>query len=229
MYDSHELPSKGARNLISYNNLRRAPGYPGLRREACQDIKAQEIPVAPLVRLVVVLAVEDAQNRQKQIQDIQIQRNSGGNLLLNVVVAHNKLSIYQDVAREDQRTQHTVDQLGGAAEWHEHGHETEKDHEPQRAEEVGHPAGKVILGLAREQRKRDEDTQGQDECLHDNPRLVERRHNTDGVCLHQRESGEEQQVRWVGLALPVGCEHEAEGAKDRDDHEPEVALDPVAV
>ena len=108
MYDNHELPSKGAKDLISYKNLRRAPGYPGLRREACQDIKAQEIPVSLLVCLVVVLAVEDAQNRQEQIQDIQIQRNSSRNLLLNVVVTHNQLSIHQDVTREDQGTQHTV-------------------------------------------------------------------------------------------------------------------------
>lgn len=146
-----------------------------------------------------------------------------------MVVSHNKLSIHEDVTREDQGTQHTVDELGGATKRHEHGHESEKDHEPQRTEEVGHPAGKVVLGLAREERERDEDTQCQDKCLHDNSRFVERCHHTDGICFHQGEAGEEQQICWVGLALPVGCEHEAEGAKDGDDHEPEVALNPGTV
>lgn len=182
-----------------------------------------------VVCLVVVLAVQDAQNRQEQVQNIQIQRNSGSNLLLNVVVSHNKLSIHEDVAGEDQGAQHTVDELGGATKWHEHGHESEEDHEPQRAKEVGHPAGKVILGLAREERESDKDTQCQDKCLHNNSRFIERGHHTDGIRFHQGEAREEQQVCWVGLAFPVGREHEAQGAKDGDDHEPEVALDPGTV
>lgn len=143
----------------------------------CYVVKAREMPLYPCkpstVRLVVVLAVQDAQNRQEEVQDIQIQRNGGGDLLLNVIVAHNKLGVHEDITGEDQGTQHTVDELGGATKRHKHGHESEKDHEPQRAEEVGHPAGKVIFSLACEERERDKDAQCKGQGLHDNPGFVE--------------------------------------------------------
>lgn len=168
--------------------------------------------------LVVVLAVQDAQNRHEQVQDIQVQRDSSCNLLLNMVVAHNQLRINEDIRREHQRTKHTVDKLEGAVERQENGHEAKEDHEPQRAEQVRHPVGEVVLGLAGEEGQGDEDAECQHEGLHDDPRVVEGCHHADGVCFEERESGEEEEVGGVGLALPVGCEHEAQRAEDGNYH-----------
>lgn len=146
-----------------------------------------------------------------------------------MVMPHNQLRINEDIRREDQRTQHTIDKLHGTVERQEHGHKPEQNHEPQRAKQVRHPVREVVLGLAGEERQGDEDAQRQNERLHDDLGVVEGCYHADGVGFEEGEAGEEEEVCGVGLALPVCCEHEAEGAEDGDYHEPEVGLNPCSV
>lgn len=179
--------------------------------------------------LAVVLVAQNAQDGEEQVDDVQIQRDGGGNLLLDVVVAHDELGVDEDVAGEDERRDAAVHELQRAARGEEGGHEPEDDEEPQRAEQVGDPVREVVLGLAREQRQRDEDAQRDDQRLHDDPRVVERRDHADRVRLQRREPRQEEQVRRVALALPVRQEHEPDRAEQGHHHEPEVRLDPSAV
>lgn len=102
---------------------------------------------------------------------------------------HNKLRIDEDIPREDQRPKHTVDNLNGAVERDEHSHEPEQDHEPQRAEQVRHPVREIVLGLAGEERQRDEDPQRQRQRLDDHPRVVQGCRHADGVGLEDGEAG----------------------------------------
>lgn len=101
--------------------------------------------------LVVVLAVQDAQNGQEEVNNIQVQGDRSLDLVIEVVVAHNQLRVHEDIPREDKSSKDAVDELGSATERNEHGHESEQDHEPERAEEIRHPVGEVVLGLACEE------------------------------------------------------------------------------
>lgn len=96
-----------------------------------------------------------------------------------MIVPHNQLRIDENITREDKRTKHAIDDLNGAVERDEHSHEPEQDHEPQRAEQVRHPVGEVILGLACEEGQSDEDSKRQCERLHHYPRVVERCRHAD--------------------------------------------------
>lgn len=84
--------------------------------------------------LVVTLAVKDTQDGEEQVEDVQVQADGGGDLLLDVVLAHDELGIDKDVAGEDERGEAAIDQLAGAAIRQEGGHESEQDEAPQRAE-----------------------------------------------------------------------------------------------
>lgn len=44
-----------------------------------------------MARLVVLLAVQNAQDGQEQVDDIEVQADSRGDLLLDMVVSHDKL------------------------------------------------------------------------------------------------------------------------------------------
>lgn len=88
---------------------------------------------------------------------------------------------------------------------------------------------KIIFGLAREQSQSDEDSQRDDEGLHDDTRVVEGGHDADGVGFEGSKAGQEQEVCRVGFTFPVRQEHKSDCADERDDHEPEVGLDPGAV
>jgi len=136
---------------------------------------------------VVVLAVQDAQNRQEQIQHVKIQRDRRRDLFLDMVVAHDELRVDEDIAREDQRRDDPVHQLHRAVNREERGHEPEQDEHPQPAEQVGDPAREVVARLAREDGQRDEDAQREDERLDDDAGVVERGHHADAVGLHGRE------------------------------------------
>lgn len=92
-----------------------------------------------LAILVVRLAVEDAQDGEEKVDDVEVQADGGGNLLLDMVVAHNHLGVDEDVAAEDEGSKASVDELAGRAIRKEHGHESKEDEAPQSAEEVGHP------------------------------------------------------------------------------------------
>lgn len=123
--------------------------------------------------LVVLLAVQDAQDRKKQVDDVQIQADGGGNLLFNVVVAHDQLGINENIPTEDQSGQPAVDQLAGATVGEEHGHEAEQQQAPESTEQVGHPAGEVIFCLAGERRQENKDTGGKENGVEDNRGVVD--------------------------------------------------------
>lgn len=131
-----------------------------------------------------------------------------------MVLAQDELSIYKNVSREDESGEATIDQLAGAAIGQEGGHEAEEEQAPKSAEQVGHPRGEVVLGLAREQGEEHENAAGQDHSVQHDLGLVEGDNDGDGVGLEQSEAGEEQQVGRVGLALPVRQAHEADGAEE---------------
>lgn len=96
-----------------------------------------------------------------------------------MIVSHNQLRIDENITREDKRAKHTIDDLNRAVERDEHSHEPEQDHEPQRAEQVWHPIGEVILGLACEEGQGEENSKCQCERLHHYPRVVERCRHAD--------------------------------------------------
>ena len=50
--------------------------------------------------LVVLLAIEDAKDSQEQVNDVKVERDRRCNLLLDVVMAHDQLSVHQNVSTE---------------------------------------------------------------------------------------------------------------------------------
>lgn len=172
-----------------------------------------------LAVLVVRLAVENAQNGEEKVDDVEVQADGGGNLLLDMVVAHDHLRVDEDVAAKDESCKATVDELAGGAVRQEHGHESEDDEAPQSSEQVGHPRCKVILGLAGKDCEEDEDACGEDGGVEDDGGLVEGDDDGDGVCFGEGEEREEEQVGRVGLALPVGETHKDHGAEELESRE----------
>ena len=129
--------------------------------------------------LVVRGAVENSQDREEQIDHIQIETDRGGNFFLNVVVAHDQLGVDQDIGAEQESADTAVDEFHGAIVGKEGGHEAKDDQDPEQAKHIRHPAGEVIFRLARKQRQSDKDAQRQDQRLQHDPRLVETRNHTD--------------------------------------------------
>ena len=146
-----------------------------------------------------------------------------------MVVLHHQLRIHEDIAAEDERRDDTIDELDRLAAGEEGRHEAEDDEHPQRAEKIRHPGRKVVLGLAREEREREEDPQREDQGLDDNPTIVEGGDDADAVGLEGGEAAQKKQVGGVGLALPEGEEHEGDGAEEGAPHHPVVGLDPCLV
>lgn len=107
--------------------------------------------------LIVLLVVEDSEDGKEEVDNVEIQADGCGNLLLDVVMLQNKLRIHQDVARKDQSCNTRVCQLDRAIVGEESGHEAKQDQSPETAKEIGHPASEVILRLACEERKGNED------------------------------------------------------------------------
>ncbi len=134
-----------------------------------------------------------------------------------MVLAEDQLGVHEDVAAEDERGQPAVDELAGAAVGEEGGHEAEQDQPPQPAEEVGHPRGEVVLGLAGEGGQEDEDAGREDNGVEHDRGLVEGDDDRDGVGLEEGEAREEEHVSGVRVALPVRQEHEAHGAEELEE------------
>lgn len=128
------------------------------------------------------------------------------------MMAHDELSINQDVCAEDEGSRASVDELAGGAVGEEGGHEAKDDEAPERAEEVRHPRGEVILGLAGKGRQEDEDAGRQDDGVEDDGGLVEGDDDGDGVGFGEGEEREEEQVCRIRLALPVRQAHEDHGS-----------------
>lgn len=148
-------------------------------------------------KLVILLAVQDSQDGKEQVEDVEIQADSSGDLLFWVVVGHDHLSVHQDITREDQSGYHTVHQFHRLAPGEEGSHETEDYEDPESTEKVWLPCGEVVLGLASKQCEEDEDAEGNDEGLDNDARLVERSDNRNAVCLERREAREEKHVCWI--------------------------------
>ena len=178
---------------------------------------------------IAALAVKDPQDGQEQIDHVQIERDCRCDLLLDVVMSHDELSVYEDISGKDQRSRRTIHQFDCLAAGEESGHEAEDDQNPKRAEEIGSPAGEVVLGLTCEDGQEDEDRAGDDEGLQDDSAVVEAGDDADRVCLQCGEAGQEEHVGGVAFPLPERQEHEADGAEQAGPHRPAVALDPVLV
>ena len=179
--------------------------------------------------VVVALAVEDTQDRQEQVQDIQVQTDGCRNFLLHMVMAHDQLGVDEDVAAEDESRDDAVPQLDHLAVWKESGQEAKDDQHPQRAKEVGHPRREVVLALAGEECQGHEDAQGQDERFQHDPAFVEGCDDANAVCFQRRKSAQEDQVDRIRLALPEREKHEDDGPDEGDPHHPRVRLNPSSV
>lgn len=120
------------------------------------------------------------------------------------MMTHDKLGINKNIGTEDEGRNSAVNQLSRRIVGKEHGYETEQDEGPERAKEVGHPRGEIILGLACEQSQEDEDAGREDDGVENNRRLVEGDDDGNRVGFGEGEEREEEQVSWVRLAFPVG-------------------------
>ena len=95
--------------------------------------------------LVLVLRVQDAEDGEEEVDDVEVERNGRGNLLLDMVMAHNHLRVHQNVCREDECADDTVAQLHRAVVREERRHEAKEHHHPERPEQIRHPACEVVL------------------------------------------------------------------------------------
>lgn len=144
--------------------------------------------------LIVLLAIEDPQDSQEEVDDVEIERYRCGDLFLNVVVTHDKLCVHQDVRAEDKSSPYAVDQLHFAVVGEEGRHETEDDEHPETTKEIRHPRGEVVLALTCEHGKGDEDGRGDDEGFEHDFGLIEGDDDRDGVSLQRGEPAQEEKV-----------------------------------
>ena len=77
-----------------------------------------------------MLAVEYPEDGKEQVDDVQVKGDSRSDFLLNMIMAHNELSVHQDIPTEDERCHRSVDELGSAVVGKEGCHESEKDEHP---------------------------------------------------------------------------------------------------
>lgn len=89
--------------------------------------------------LVVRLAVEDAQNGKEEVNDVEVQADSSGDLFFDVVMAKDKLGVDQNVPTENESGKATIDEFAGGAVREEHSHKAEDDKTPKSTEEIRHP------------------------------------------------------------------------------------------
>ena len=131
--------------------------------------------------LVVLLAVQDPQDRQEKVDNIQIKADGSSNLFLDMIMPHNKLCVHQDVSREDQRSHNPIPKLNLRVIREERSHESKQYQHPEPTKQVWHPAREVILALAREQCQSEEDSHREYQRLKYNLALVEARDDGYGV------------------------------------------------
>lgn len=170
--------------------------------------------------LVVALAVEDPQDGEEQVDDVQVKRDRGSDFLLYMVVPHDKLRVHEDISAKYQSRQSPIYQLDCATWGEKRSHEAEENEEPECPEQVWHPVGKVIFGLASEEGQGDEDPESQYEGLDDDARAVEGRYDADRVGFEGGKGREEEEVCRVTLPFPVCEKHEYDSANEGHDHQP---------
>ncbi|KAI7977022.1 hypothetical protein EIK77_002532 [Talaromyces pinophilus] len=121
-------------------------------------------------------------------------------------MAHNELRINEDISTENQRSNTAINELHAAIVREESSHESEDDEQPQRAEEVWHPVREIVFGLACKQSQSDEDSERDDEGLHDDARVE---HESD--CADEGDDHEPE----IGLDPgAVGVAEEGDAAED---------------
>lgn len=174
------------------------------------------------------MAVENSQDREEEVQNVEVERDSSGDLLFHMVVSDDQLGVHKDVATEDERSNDAVAEFNALGMWEESSHETEQDQHPESTEQVWHPAREVVLRLASEQAQEDKDAECEDQRLHDNPTLVEGCYDRNRVCLQCREDSQEDQIHRIALPLPKREEHKSNSSEQRNPHHPLVRLDPCS-
>ena len=103
--------------------------------------------------LVVLLAVENPQYGEEQIDNIEIQADRRSDLLFHMIVPHDQLCVNQDVARKDQSRHPTIHSIHSLATREEASHESEDDEHPQGTKQIRLPRGEVVFALAGEERE----------------------------------------------------------------------------
>ena len=141
---------------------------------------------------VALLAVQDPQDRKEEVDNIQIQRDGRRDLLLHVIVPHDKLRIHKNVAAEDERRQPAIYHLPLATVREKCADEAKQDQDPQRPKQVWHPIREVILGLAGEQCQGEKDARGQNKREEYNPRIVKGGNDRDRVSLQGGKAGQKE-------------------------------------
>jgi hypothetical protein len=142
--------------------------------------------------LVVVLAVQDPEDGQEQVDNVQVEGDGCRNLFLNVIMSHDKLRVYEDIAAEDKCGDNTITQLDRRIRRKECSHESKNDKYPKSPKQIWHPACEIVLCLACKESKGNKYCHRENECFKDNPRIVERRYDRDGVGFERCETGQEE-------------------------------------
>ena len=129
-------------------------------------------------------------------------------------MAHHKLCVHQNVPTEDEGSSTTVYQFHGAVVREESRHETKQDQDPQTSKKVWHPGGEIVLGLASEKSQGNKDASRQYKSQEYDFGFIESNDDGDGISFQSGEATKEEQVCWIGLALPESKEHESDGSKE---------------
>lgn len=169
--------------------------------------------VIELTKSIVLLAVENSQNRQEQVDNIKVQADGRSNLLFDMHVPHDHLRVDENVDAEDQRCRNTVPKLHGAGVREERRHEAKQDQDPKRAEDIRLPGDEIVLCLTSKEREGDEDAESEDQCFENDLAVVETRDDTDAVRLECSEPSKEEQVGRIRFAPDEAAYHESDGTK----------------
>ena len=129
-------------------------------------------------------------------------------------MAHHKLRVHQNVSTEYEGRSTTVYKFHGAVVRKEGPHEPKQDQDPQTSEQIWHPGGKIVLGLASEQSQGNKYASRQYKSEEYDSGFIESNDDGDGVSFQSREAAKEEQVCWIRLALPECKEHESDGSKE---------------
>lgn len=81
----------------------------------------------PTIHLVVRLAIEDSEDGEEEVDDVEVKTDGRSNLLLDMIMSHNKLCVHQDIAREYKCHNARVYKLNRAVCREEPSHESKQD------------------------------------------------------------------------------------------------------
>lgn len=127
--NTHRLPCYPFASYPAYP-LRRSSIVPGISYPVITFFFFSYFGHDRQLWLVVLLTVQDPENGQEEIDDVQIKRDRCRNLLFDVIVAHDKLSIHQYISTENKGTSRPVYHLYCLASGEERCHKAKEDHYP---------------------------------------------------------------------------------------------------